>query len=83
MKVRESRLPVQGHEDEGVYGDKSRGHYEELVHLAPEITKRPGRGEGIICSGEGNTDQQEQNVGNLGLNVKKLEYLAIGTHTKK
>ena len=50
----------------GVYGDESRGHNAELVHLAPEVPKRPGGGEGVVHGSEGNTDNQEQEISNLG-----------------
>ena len=51
------QVPVQSHQYQSVDGDKSRGHNEELIHLAPEFTKRPGRGEGIVIGCEGNTEQ--------------------------
>ena len=50
------QVSVQSHQYQGVDGDKSSCHDEELIHLAPEVTKRPGRGEGIVSSCEGNTD---------------------------
>ena len=59
------QVSVQSHEYQGVDGDKSRGHDEELIYLAPEVTKWPGRGEGIVSSCEGNTEQEEQDVSNL------------------
>ena len=60
------KRPVQSHQYQGVDGDKSRGHNEELIHLAPEVTKWPGRGEGIVSGVEWNTDNYEQDVRNLG-----------------
>ena len=59
------QVSVQSHQYQGVDGDKSRGHDEELIDLAPEVTKWPGRGEGIVSSCEGNTDNYEQDVSNL------------------
>ena len=57
--------PVQGHEHEGVDGDEGRGHDEELVELAPKISKWPGWGEGIVCSCEGDAEHDKQNISNL------------------
>ena len=51
------QVSVQSHEYQGVDGDKGRGQDEELIHLAPEVTEWPGRGEGIVSGGEGDTDQ--------------------------
>ena len=61
--------PVESHEHEGVDGDEGRGHDAELVDLAPEIPKRPGGGEGVVCGSEGNTDNQEQEISNLGRGI--------------
>ena len=62
-------IPVQSHEHQSVNGDKSCGHNEELVKFAPNISKWPGRGEGIISSGEGNTEDYEQYVSNLNVST--------------
>ena len=48
-------LPVQSHEHKGVYGYECRADNQELVQLAPSVPKGPGRGEGIVRGGEGDT----------------------------
>ena len=60
-----SILPVQSHQYKSVDGDKSCSHDEELVKFAPNISKWPRRGEGIICSCERNTEYDEKDVSNL------------------
>jgi hypothetical protein len=58
-------LPVESHQHQSVYGDKSCGHNEELVKFAPNISKRPSRGEGIVSSCEWDAENYEQDVCNL------------------
>ena len=57
--------PVKSHEDQSVDGDEGSGNNEELVHFAPQVSKRPGRRECIIGCCKRNTEDDEQNIGNL------------------
>ena len=44
-------------------------------HLAPGDPEWPGRGEIVVCSGEGDAEHDEENVGNLTLVQIKIFYL--------
>ena len=52
-------LPVPGHEDEGVDGDVGGADDEGLVEFAPDLPEVPDRGEGVVRSSEGNTEEEK------------------------
>ena len=58
--------PVERHEDEGVDADED-GDDDEVLHRgAPQPTKGPDWGEGVVRGREGNTEQDEEEIWQLG-----------------
>ena len=51
--------PVSRHEHEGVDGDVGRADDEGLVEFAPDLPEVPDRGESVVRSSEGNTEEEE------------------------
>ena len=63
----EDAAPVEGHEDEGVDGDED-GDDDEVLHAgAPQRPERPHGGERVVGRGEGDAEQDEQQVRHLNM----------------
>ena len=63
----EEAAPVEGHEDEGGDGDED-GDDDEVLHAgAPQRPERPHGGERVVGRGEGDAEQDEQQVRHLNM----------------
>ena len=58
-------IPVQGHEDQRVNGQKNGDNDEVLNWGTPEGTKWPNWGESVVSSSERDTEKNEQEIREL------------------